>query len=120
MVMLIRGAGKNRDQPHEPEYCDQTSKPKTGSPVWGENPGRRIVPMPGHPWPQTVSFAWRAKPRSEAGFEERKFQERRLDGRGDRGAKVASFARAVICQAHGREMMKKPQNPLVTNSEPRR
>ena len=63
-----------------------------------ERDSRRCgLPMSGHPRPPAMSIARRAEPRRAARYEKRQFPQRKLDGRGDRGTKMAPFSNAVVC-----------------------
>ena len=50
------------------------------------------MPVPGDTRPETLSPAWRTKPRRAAGAAEWKFQGRPVDRRGDRGTSLAALA----------------------------
>ncbi len=55
------------------------------------------MPTPSRARPQTVSAAWRVKLGRATRPQKRKFSQWKLDGRGYRGADVAPFPSAVIC-----------------------
>ena len=55
------------------------------------------MPTPCPAGPQAVSIARRVKPRCSTRSQKWKLQERKLDGRGYRGAQVAAFSSAAIC-----------------------
>src|SRR5580704_1456263 len=71
--------------------------------------------MPSYPWPKTVSLARRVEPRRAPWSQKRKFQERGLDRRGDRGAQMAAVPRPLIHQDG--DPMTKAQRSLTSVAE---
>src|SRR6476660_6346101 len=56
---------------------------------------------------------WRPKPRSTPRPQERKFQDGRLDLRGNQRAQMAAVSRAVVCQERDNRMTDKTNNSLT-------
>jgi hypothetical protein len=68
------------------------------------------MPVPSLTRPQAVPFARWPEPRRAARFQKWKLQERKLDGRGHQGAKVAADSRPDLCQERDYRMTLKPSN----------
>ena len=81
------------DQDVETRLRNLRSAPRCGALTRAGN----SMPTPCPAGPQAVSFARRAEPRRASRYEKRKFSQWKLDGRSYRGAKVAAFSSAVVC-----------------------
>jgi hypothetical protein len=71
---------------------DTARKPPYRTTVWGEKSSGDSMPMPSDARLETLSPAWRTEPWRSARAAEREFQGRPVDGRGGRGAPLASLA----------------------------
>ena len=71
------------------------------------------MPTPAHTRPHAMPPARWVEPRRATRCQERKLQEWRLDGRGDRGTQMAAVPRAVVCQERDNRMTNKTNNSLT-------
>ena len=108
----VRSSGHRR-RTHGPGPTDTTCKSPPSFTVWGENAGWPLVPMPSPTRSKALPPARRIKPRRATRSQERELQERRMDGAGDRGAKMAAFAGPSFCEKGPRLMSKKPSRTVT-------